>query len=260
MADERVMTNVADPIGKGEDPLYYYTLVYLSFLQGLFRTFPTGAWKYSEDDEITEIIIADQASKTREEIPRIITMRGPAQFYPLSFYNILDRDTKTEQKHTSFLICSSMAINCIAKNGIEAQKLALTVANGIVVFKHLLQTKGFHKIDHALIIGPETVAQAIFSPEVIPEGVMVTVQSPFYIRYTIRATPTDNPLLKGINTYMTSMLSPADDTHAKEQFEKMKRQSRNHLIPIGPVSPIDSYSALDESKFLKQEVKDSINI
>ena len=111
-----------------------------------------------------------------------------------------------EREHTDLVACT-MSINCIAKNGIEAQRLGWTVMRHIRTFKRLLQRNGqFHRVGEQLSVGPETPPGALVSPEPDPTTVMVTVHSPFFFQWNEKVTPTNAQTVNGISTHITANL------------------------------------------------------
>jgi hypothetical protein len=199
--------------GLGEDPLQYFTKVYLMFFQGLFAQFPPshGCFYWSDDEHTSEIMITDQAPIPADRIeqrPALITMRGPAQFANLSMDQLRELDMKTgEREHTDLVSCT-MTINCIAKNGLEAQRLAWIVARHIRTFKRLLQRQKMHRVGEQVSVGPETPPGSLVDPEPDTEMVNVVVHSPFFFQWTERVRPTNAEILQGIETHITANLPP----------------------------------------------------
>jgi hypothetical protein len=213
MTTEHITTGLPEPQGRGEDPLYHFTRIYLLFLQGLFKQFPEGSYRWSPDTNgNSEIMITDQIPIPRDEVerrPHIVTMRGPAQFANLSHDNMRTVDDRTGMKERTDLVSCTMSINCMAKLGVEAQRLAWIVMSNIRNFKTLLQRAGFHKLGDELSIGPESTPGSLVSPEVDSEMAMVTVQSPFFFQWTVRTTPLDAPSLRVIEQHMELEMLPA---------------------------------------------------
>lgn len=194
-----------------EEPLYYYTRVFLLFLQGLFEQFETGYYKWSPNEETSEIMITDQVPIPRnrtEQKPQIVTMRGPAQFANLSLDQMRSVNPRTGEKERTDLISCTMTINCIARGGVEAQRLAWIVMRHIRTFKRTLQQCGMHKVGDELQMGPESPPGAFMS-EADPEWVLVTIFCPFYFQWTEKDRPTDALLLRNIETKLKSALLPA---------------------------------------------------
>ena len=218
MASERLLTQTPPLTSeRWKDPLYYFTLLFLSFLQGLFKQREEGRYRWSEDAELTEIIIADQITNTKETVPRIITARGPAQFITIACDDMLSKSFRTDERKRLALISVPMTFNVIAKIGLEAQELAFFVADNIWEHRILLQQHGIHKIDRNFSISPETPTGAVFAPEVVPEGVMVSVVVPFIVRWKSTTVPNDAPKLHEITTYLKEKLSPSSGMAEKEE-------------------------------------------
>ncbi len=212
-AERSAPPSVPDPQGLGEDPYLYFTKVYLLYLQGLFRQFNPGSWRWSESEQDTEVMITDQAPVPRDRIeqrPALVTMRGPAQFAGMTLDQLRSVDRKTgTREHTDMVACT-MTINCIAKSGLEAQRLAWIVQRhiGIANGKRLLQRHGIFKISDNIACSGETPPGALVAPEPTPEMVNVCVTSPFFFQWTERVTLLDSPTFEAADVYMHSNLHP----------------------------------------------------
>jgi hypothetical protein len=221
MASEKLLTQIPPVPERWRDPLYYFTLLFLAFLQGIFKNREEGSYKWSEDEELTEIVIADQITNFKETVPRVITARGPIQFIQLFCDDMVTRKlTKNERKRTS-LISIPMTINVIAKIGIETQELAFFIAHNIWAHRILLQQHGIHKIDRNFSISPETPTGAVFAPEVVPEGVMISIIVPFIVRWTSTMVPNDAPMLHSIDSFLRTRLGPSIDKPEKDLIDKI---------------------------------------
>lgn len=237
MPSDFTATGIPHPQGFAEEPLMHLTRVYLVFLQGLFKQFPEGCYTWSEDEKLTEIWISDQSPFPRDRIqqrPAIITMRGPAQFTNLSLDNMqaLNRINGTQRR--SDLVACTMSLNCVAKNGLEAQRIAWIVFTHIRRFKALLQRQGFHKIGDELSIGPESDPGALINPVSDSEAVLVTVQSPFFFQWTEEITPLDSTLLTEIGVFLQQRLATVATTKLKEKDPQLRRPTIRGK-PIGDV-------------------------
>lgn len=235
MASDFTSTGIPEPQGFAEEPLMYATRLYLVFLQGLFRQFPEGSYRWAEDERLTEIMISDQSPFPRDRIqqrPAIITLRGPARFANLSLDNMQALDRQTGMKRRSDLVACTMSLNCLAKNGLEAQRIAWIVFTNIRRFKTLLQQHGLHKIGDDMNIGPESDPGSLVQPEADSEVVMVTVQSPFFLQWTEEVTPNAN-LLDAIQTHMHARVSPPYTTKLREKDATL----RPPTIRGRPISP-----------------------
>jgi hypothetical protein len=243
-SDRSVHTGVAHPNGRGEDPLFHFTRVYLLFLQGLFAQFPSGCYRWTDNEDDSEIAITDQAPIPRariEQRPGLVTMRGPAQYANLSLDNVRNVDARTGMKERTDLVACTMTINCLAKEGVEAQRVAWIVMRHLRSFKTLIQRSGIHKVGDNVSVGPETPAGALVQPEPDTELVNVVVQSPFFFQWTERVTPTDAPLVQNIEAHMAAgILPPASISTKIWQREVQAPRPTIRGRPVNGVSvPID---------------------
>src|SRR3954463_8520027 len=205
MSAEAQAPGLPDPVGRGEEPLYHYTRIYLLFLQGLFKQFATGNYRWSDDETLSEIAITDQVPIPKDVIekrPAIVTMRGPAQFANLSLDQMRKVNARTGMKERTDLIGCTMSLNCIAKQGVEAQRIGWIVMRHLRTFKEMIQRTGFHKIADELSMSPESPPGALIAGEGDPEAVMVTVYSPFFVQWTEEVTPLYAPIAQVIQAHL----------------------------------------------------------
>lgn len=221
MPNDQVAPGLVEPFGRGEDPLFYFTRVFLLFMQGLFEQFPTGSFKWSFDEKLSEIVITDQAPIPRERIeqkPAIVVMRGPAQFANLTLDQLRKYDFTTGAKERTDLMSCTMTINCIAKMGIEAQRIGWIVGRHVRGLKEILLRKGLHKVGEEVSIGPESPpGTMIVEPD--PEWIMVTVYCPFFFQWTESVTPTNLPVVRSIEAHLSSALLPPAATTTQGRVE-----------------------------------------
>lgn len=220
MASELAPAGTPEPQDLGNDPLLYFTRVYLGFLQGLFAQMPEGSYHWTDDIEKTEIVITDQSpyeiSKNSWR-PGIITMRGPSQFANLTLDQLLSVDSRTGKKTRADLVSTTMSINIISKEGLEAQRLGWNIARSIRQFKTLIQRFGMHKVGDELTVGPETPPGALVANESDSEAVMVTVHSPFFFKYADSIVSETAPLAEHIvKSLNLGLPQPAADQELRE--------------------------------------------
>lgn len=210
MSNDQVASGLVEPQGLAEEPLLYFTRVFLLFIQGLFEQFPSGSYRWSDDEKLSEIGITDQVPIPKERVeqkPQIVTMRGPAQFANLTLDQMRTYDWKTGTKERTDLISCTMTINCVAKNGIEAQRIAWIVMRFIRTLKNILQRAGMHKVGDELQISPESPPGS-FVQESDPEWVLVSVFCPFFFQWTETDRPLDAEILRTIELRLRSALLP----------------------------------------------------
>jgi hypothetical protein len=246
-AERSTPVGVPHPQGIGEEPLLHFTKVYLTFLQGLFKQFPSGSYRWSESDADTEIMITDQGPVPRDRIeqrPAIVTMRGPAQFANMTLDQLKGVDWRTGAREHTDLISCTMTLNCIAKSGVEAQRIAWIVMRHIRIFKRLLQQQGhMHKIGDELQIGPETPPGSLVAPEPDAEMVNVSVFSPFFFQWNEKVTLVDAPPVEELQMHMQAALHPdpgEQELTANRQQTLYKRPSIRGVPVVGTSVPISN--------------------
>lgn len=212
--NDQVASGLVEPQGLGEEPLYYCTRVFLTFMQGLFEQFPEGSYRWSEDEKLSEVAITDQVPIPRsrvEQKPQIVTMRGPAQFANLSLDQLRKLNPHTGEKERTDLVSCTMTLNVIAKNGVECQRIAWTAMRHLRTFKTLIQRHGLHQIGDQLSMGPES-PPGTFVAEPDPEWVMISVYAPFHFQWTETVRPLDAPLLRSMELRLRTARLPAAAT------------------------------------------------
>lgn len=244
MASELAPAGTPETQGIGDDPLFFYTRVYLIFLQGLFKQMPAGSYAWSSDLAKTEIVITDQAPypmAKNEFKPGIVVMRGPAQFASLTLDNLVNVDPRTGKKTYKDLVAMTMSINCTARLGLEAQRIAWIVARHINIFRKLLQKSGgFHLVNSNISVGPESPPGSIVAAEADSEAVMVTVQSPVFFQYDETVVPLDAPLLKHMEENLVVRDPPANLADSDLREFRLRPPSMRGQLITGESIPLDS--------------------
>lgn len=245
MPTEQTAPGLVHPFGVGEEPLQHVVRIYLLFLQGLFNQFPTGEYRWLQDEKLSEIAITDQVPLPRERVeqrPAIVVMRGPAQFANLSLDQMRRVDSRTGLKERTDLLSMTVSMSCIAKVGPEAQRIAWAVMRHLRTFKDMIQRTGrLHKIGDELSMSPETPPGEMV-PESDPSWAMVTVYSPVFIQWTETSVPLNAPSVQNITAHMTASLTdPATtSTQGRQDASLGLRPPTIRGVPIlGESVPID---------------------
>ncbi len=206
MSADAIAPGLPPEPGLGEEPLSHFARVYALFCQGLFQQRPAGDYKWSDDDHISEIFVTDQVPIPRDNIerrPAIVTMRGQAQWGNTSLDQMRTVDARTGAKERTDLVACTMTLNCIAKMGTEAQRIAWILMRHLRDFRVMLQrVGGFHQVADNISVGPESPPGAIIAGEGDIEAVMVSVYSPFYFQWTERVTPLTAPSAQSIEAHL----------------------------------------------------------
>lgn len=206
MSDAKVTSGVVQPQGVGEDPLTFYTKLFIRFLQVVFSTFEKGSYRWEPDMELTDLVISDRGSVGREVVekrPAIICMRGNAAWLNASMDQFKSFDFETGGKTHTDLVSSVMVYACLAQDGIEAQRIAWIAGYATRALKRNLLRAGLHRVGENVDYGPETDGGVLF-PEPKPSVRMVQVIVPFFFQDTYSVTPVDNLLLKQLDLRLTS--------------------------------------------------------
>lgn len=221
----KVPSGVPQPQGPGEDPLLHYTKVFARFLQVVFATFEKGAYRWTDDEALSDILITDQATIARDVVekrPAIILTRGPASFGNIALnqfagpgplpkkgenmkYPNLDWETGT--KRFTDLVACTMTYNCLSKEGLEAQRIAWISMMATRRLKTSLMNAGIHRVGEEVQVGSESSPGSIVQPEADNEITMVSVSVPFYFQDFWSVGPKDKLLLKHIDLALTSSLN-----------------------------------------------------
>lgn len=227
---ESVSQGIPQPQGFREDPLTHFSRVFVKFLQVTFHSFEKGAYRWEQDDRLSDIIISDQATIDKtvvEKRPAILVARGPAAFSNVAFDQaagpllVKGRDGKTtftpnedptegSKRHTD-LISSTMTYNCLSREGLEAQRIAWIAMYATRTLKRALLKVGLHRVGEELQVGSETPPGSIVQPD-SNEIVMVPVQVPFYFQDTWTVAPLNKSLLNEVSIALSSEIGwPAPD-------------------------------------------------
>lgn len=206
MSDVKVSSGVPQPQGVGEDPLFHYTKLFVRFLQVVFSTFEKGAYRWEPDLELTDIIISDQGvlgQDVVEKRPSIVCIRGPAMWSNVSMDQFKSYDFQTGTRSHTDLIASSMTYNCIAREGLEAQRIAWIAAYATRTLKRNLMKAGLHRVGENVDMGAEADFGSLV-PDSESDLSVVPVSVPFFFQDSYSIGPVDNLLLKDIDLRLTS--------------------------------------------------------
>jgi hypothetical protein len=211
--------DMPSPLCPDQEPLYVATKLYLRFLQGLFGSLPEGTYRYDSVVEQSEINITDQAPVHMESlgrVPAIVTLRSPAQSADLGADHMQEQFMDGSRKHADLIRCT-MTMNCIARNGVEAQRIAYLCFWGIKRFRReLMRNTIIHNAGLGLSISAETSPGALVAGDTEPGPVMVTVQSPFFIqeRWNIIPELSDGDILRSIRG-MLGVVRPGTEAEVR---------------------------------------------
>jgi hypothetical protein len=214
MAEHSVSPGLPEPQGVGEDPLFYFTRLFVKFFQVVFGTFDKGSYKWDQDPQITDVFITMDrtiAREVNEGRPAIIVERGQASFLNLSIDQFKSFSFDSGKRSHTDLVQASITVNCVAREGLEAQRLAWIAMYATRTLKRHLMRAGLHRVGEDLQVGPEEEAIKIV-PDSIQGSVLVRVFVPFFFQDTWSIAPVDNLLLKQLDLRLTSQMNyPTQD-------------------------------------------------
>jgi hypothetical protein len=151
----------------------------IRFLQIVYSQKPKGELKYSDNEEETEIKIADQYAFDLDAAhirPAIIVVRGAISWNNIGLtHGMQQLDTKTGKTDMTGMLHSSVGFSCISRVGLEAEKIASDVFNLFKFFKTTLMKQGYFTIQSASM-GPENLIEVAGEPKLFMVNVMMNCQ------------------------------------------------------------------------------------
>lgn len=205
---DAISSGPAPEQGYAEDPLAFYSNVFIKFLQLVFVRFSPGNYMWSEDPNTTEILVTDQAPIALEAVelkPHLVVQRGGAGNVGLALDMFESGpDNTTDARTYTDLVSANITITALSTEGREAQRLASTARGMIRAFKRDLLKGG--KIFHigALAVSPETPPGSLLSGGSTGGVIAVSVNVPFYFQDFWSIEPVDKLLLNGVDLRVTS--------------------------------------------------------
>jgi hypothetical protein len=187
-------------------PLRHVRVLILSFLQGLFAEAPTGNYRWSDDDELTELIIRDEnpiRTDTLGQRPAISLTMGPIQFYSLGMDDMFSYDAAIDRKVKIVNIPGTLSLNCCSRVDLEAHDLAWVISEHIWLLRELLLKAGFFEIGRGIQINPPTPAGSIVTNDSGDEWFASTVNVPYQFTRKSAFTPLGERIAQNIETHMT---------------------------------------------------------
>jgi hypothetical protein len=206
MSEQYVRSGSPQPQGVGEDPLLHFTKLFIRFLQVVFHSFEKGSYRWDPDDQTTDIIISDIGTignDVVEKKPSIIVQRGQASWSNVSMNQFKSFNFETGATTHTDLIASSVVYNCMAIEGLEAQRLAWISSYSTRVLKRNLLRAGLHRVGENIEMGAESDASPLLGDSGA-EVSLVPVMVPFFFQDTYSIGPVDNLLLKDVDLRLTS--------------------------------------------------------
>ena len=176
------------------------------WLQGLFKNRPRGDLRWTSNADESEIVISatePTAQDTMNKRPFIVVGRGPAVLAPLGKDGTLSRSVAADTAQYVSFLNTTIVFSCVAREGIEAQKIGYTIMRMIPVFRASIARLGrMHAILQNISIGPETRHEQIVPGSSFPEWRMVQVSVPIQIQDVISSDKDFYNILREVNIHM----------------------------------------------------------
>jgi hypothetical protein len=194
-------------------PLQHVRVLFTNFLQGLFAEAPVHNYRWSPDEEETEIFIRSDSPIHVETVaprPVINTTIGTVQFYSLGMDDMYSYDADIDRKVKVVLVPGTMSVNCCSRSGIECHNLAWVVAEHVWLLRELLLKAGFFEVGRGIQIGPPSAPGSIVAGEGADEWYCSTVSIPFQFNRKSAFTKLGETIAKNVELRVHTELPLVD--------------------------------------------------
>lgn len=183
------------------NPIMHIRVLMVRFVQGLFSAAPPGEYRWTADDQTTEIYITDEAEVDGEVVQRMPTVsfiRGPIQFYSLGMDDMEKYDFATDKKTKGVLLPGTFTINVCAKVALESEAIAFVIADHLWLLRDLLMKQGFFEIGRGIQVGSPSAPGTIVSNDGGKELFCTPVSVPFQFARLSSFTPLGRQIIQSI--------------------------------------------------------------
>jgi len=175
------------------DPLNYAIKCFIAFLQTIYEKAPRGAFHWSPDFKITELVVTEENPINVESVerkPAISVVEGPVKFSGTSLDELVKSSAVTGEEFHTDLLPGTMSLNCLSRVRQEARFLAWTSARTIWNLRKLfLRETYFQEVGRNITIGSVTPAGALVTGDTEGEWHVCTVNCPFFLQWADTVTP-----------------------------------------------------------------------
>jgi len=153
----------------------------LKFLQDFFAE-PAlydghNAYLWDQDPKTSKILIVDSYTEDLERMelrPAIVLRRGGTGWMNTSLNQLLSFDWRTGTRGHTDLIYSDLTLECLSRNGLEAEFLADLCFQGIQFYAQQIRERGAFRVA-SVAIGAETLIQSDSQQELTAVPVNMTL-------------------------------------------------------------------------------------
>jgi hypothetical protein len=217
------------------NPLLHVRVLFIRFVQGLFSSAPSGCYRWSDDDETTELYISGEEEISPvvvEKVPAISFVRGPVSFYSLGIDDMDGYDFALDKKTKDVLIPGTMTINAASRASLESEQIAWVVADHIWLLRDLLMKLGFFEIGRGIQVGAPSKAGSIISGDRGTEFFATSVSVPFQFSRRSSFTPLGLEIARNIDQHLN--LRPGLPVRSEgAPGTSQLSQGQGHEVPVG---------------------------
>jgi hypothetical protein len=163
-------------------PLQHVRVLILGFIQGLFAEAPANSYRWSPDDQVTELIIRDENPIHVDTVamrPCVSLTMGSINFYSLGMDDMYSYDVDLDRKVKVVLIPGTVSVNCCSRVPIEAHNLAWIIAEHLWLLREILLKAGFFEIGRNISVSPPSPPGSVIAADAADEWVCSTVSVPY---------------------------------------------------------------------------------
>jgi len=182
------------------------------FLQALYTSAPKGHFHWSDDDELSEILITKEVpieSDVVHKRPVIVLVRSPVAWQGLGLDQLDSESIKTGARDHVDMLSGNLTFNCLSAVPDEAEVIAWLTASHTWLLRRVLMKLGFHDIGQRMQIGSPTPPGQLVRGSSKSEIVNVPAFTTFQFGWGARVLEEDVPVLRQIETTLVASMLPA---------------------------------------------------
>jgi hypothetical protein len=192
-------------------PLRHIKVLFVNFIQGLFAAAPANSYRWTEDEQASEIIIRDETPIHVDmygQRPCVNFTMGRIQFYSLGMDDLIDYSFCTDAKKKGVLVPGTMSINVCSRSDVEAHDLAWVIGEHIWLLRDLLLREGFFELGRGIDITPPSSPGSIVAADSSDGWSMSSVNVPWQFARTSKFTPLGKNIVNSIETRLQTGAPP----------------------------------------------------
>ena len=183
------------------NPLMHVRVLFVRFIQGLFSSAPEGYYRWTSDDETTELYITDEEvvkEDVVERLPSVSFTRGPVSFYNLGLDDLERYDFALNRKTKGVLLPGTMTVNCCSREALESEFIAMVISDHLWLLRDMLMRQGFFEIGRGIQVGSPTKAGSIITGDRGDEFFCTPASVPFQFPRMSSYTPLNQQVVQNI--------------------------------------------------------------